>query len=266
MEEIYEATIGLLKPPSEDQMKALREQGWELENTGDGPCIVQQFESRIDAHTAVAALLGTAQHRRLEGEYDYASVLIIKAGPPGEESKTAKDFDDGDAFLFNTLDKEDKQRLAVEILERRHGVSPQAVYGEYLVNAFQLQRVQVMKNAVATSAEVNRHLGVWRFLGWIVGPLLVLTSAASYFFLWEMLKHVEDQGLNGWQLVVLIFVLALMAVSPATLLLIGRPLQGLDAWSPSKLDKDADTPPTDPAKDSAGGTNKEEPDAAPAAS
>ena len=56
--------------------------------------------------------------------------------------------------------------------------------------------------------------------------------------------------INGWEMAVLAFVFALMAVSPATLLLIGRPLKGLDEWSPSKYEKKTDeAAKEEPAKD-----------------
>jgi hypothetical protein len=49
---------------------------------------------------------------------------------------------------------------------------------------------------------------------------------------------------------VLVFVFALMAISPATLLLIGRPLKGLDEWSPNKQEKKAEeAAKEEPAKD-----------------
>lgn len=70
-------------------------------------------------------------------------------------------------------------------------------------------------------------LGVPTFLGWTVGVSLTLTACA--------LVLVWFGKLNGPEVALLAFVFALLAVSPATLLLLGRPLKGIDNWDPNAL-------------------------------
>jgi hypothetical protein len=97
-----------------------------------------------------------------------------------------------------------------------------------------------MKKAVDTAGEMNRHLMKWRELSGSVWPMLQVSSIIAAVFVLVSFALVFAGRISGWELAVLAFIFALMAVSPVTLLLIGRPLKGLDEWSPSKQEKKAE--------------------------
>lgn len=157
-----------------------------------------------------------------------------------------------DAALFAHLEVSERSGLAKQVIEQKHGMAAEQVRREALVNEFQTERVNLMKKAVITAGEVNLHLMKWRDLSGNVWPLLRLSSIIAGVFVLVSFALVFVGRISGWELAVLAFVFALMAVSPATLLLIGRPLKGLDEWSPSKQEKKADEAAKDePAKDKA---------------
>ncbi len=67
-------------------------------------------------------------------------------------------------------------------------------------------------------------------------------------FLLYAFNLVRDAKLGGAGLALVIFVLALFAISPAVLLLLERPLKGLDSYSPTGPAPAADpTPATEAA-------------------
>lgn len=145
-----------------------------------------------------------------------------------------------DAALFAHLDSGERPGMAMKILEQKHGMTSEQVMREGLVNNFQAERINLMKQAVATATEMNKHLEKWRDLSENVWPLLKASSIVAGVFVGVSLVFVFLGRISGWEMAVLAFVFALMAVSPATLLLIGRPLKGLDEWSPSKQEKKAE--------------------------
>ncbi len=155
-----------------------------------------------------------------------------------------------DAALFAHLDEVARPGLAKRILEQKHGMTSEQVRREGLVNGFQEQRVNLMKEAVASATEVNKHLERWRALSDHVKPFLKTSSIVACVFVAALFVLLFIGRINGWEMAVLAFVFALMAVSPATLLLIGRPLKGLDEWSPSKQEmKTEEAAKEEPAKD-----------------
>lgn len=154
--------------------------------------------------------------------------------PPADPSAAAPD-KGYDAWLFKQLDGEGRSLRAGEILDQRKTLSEKQI-------EFEEQRVLLMKQAVASAIEVNRHLWTWRGLAWCVPVLLLGTLLATFNIAYRLLDKV--QNIDGWQLAALLFVLALVAISPATLLLIGRPLKGLDEWNPGKVEAAAEAPDT----------------------
>lgn len=138
-----------------------------------------------------------------------------------------------DAALFAHLDDAERPKLAKSILEQKHGVSNDQ-------SKFQEQRLELVKQAVVSATEVNAHLKAWTTLSQKVVPFLIGSSIAVAVFVALLFVLVANKHINGWEMAVLAFVFALMAVSPATLLLIGRPLKGLDEWTPNKQEKQAE--------------------------
>ncbi|MCC3294273.1 hypothetical protein LJ756_06515 [Arthrobacter sp. zg-Y411] len=251
-DESFQGVVKMAQAPSSASLALYEKEGWRLESGDTGLQLVQNFKTRSEALSAMARLLAesadnpTAMPNLATTPSDLTELLVIPLNPGGETLPPARTFDDGDAFLFEALNPDTQQQVAGDILKRRHGLSPQTVFGEFLVNDFQHQRVRLMEQAVNASEEVTRHLKSWRTLAKSAVPLIILTNAAAFFFLWKMLGLVGQDKINGWELAILIFVLALMAVSPSTLLLVSRPLEGLDTWSPSKLNGEPE-PSQEPA-------------------
>lgn len=155
-----------------------------------------------------------------------------------------------DAALFAHLAEGDRPTLAKQILELKHGMTTEQLWAERLVNLFQYERINLMQQAVATARETNLHLERWRDLSKDVSKTLEVSSKIAVVFVLLLFGLVFIGRISGWEMAVLVFVFALMAVSPSTLLLIGRPLKGLDEWSPSKQEKKAEeAAKEEPAKD-----------------
>lgn len=157
--------------------------------------------------------------------------------------------------LLAHLEPEERRAIAVRLLEQQGGLSEQQMRSETLANDFQLQRVILMRQAVAAAAESNQHLRAWRELSKKVVPFLVATTVFGVMLVLVALDLVRQGKLDGLETALLVFIFAIMAVSPATLLLIGRPLEGLDKWRPGSTEKETGKPET-----AAGGvTDKEKP-------
>lgn len=149
-----------------------------------------------------------------------------------------------DSALFAQLNDDKRSQLAERILEKQHGLDQSQLRADSLVGDFQAERVNLMKQAVAAATETNEHLKTWKHLAHSVIPLLALSTIAAFIFIWNLFPLVASERMSGWEMAVVIFVLALVAVSPATLLLVGRPLKGLDEWGPGAQEKKAEEAPS----------------------
>lgn len=239
---------------------ALEAQGWWLEEQPAATFLVRKAETEEEAEELAAEIVnggnldgqeppaGQGARRSLSKDPANSTVYLeFKPDNGSQPAGTATVLDkDYDATLFARMesDKLSSATLAKRILKQRHGLSSQHADRESLANAFQEQRIELMEQAVASAKEVNAHLHTWGRLGQYVPVLLTGTVIASFVLVFRLLALLGTKTIDAWELVLLIFVLSLMAVSPATLLLIGRPLKGLDEWSPSKTAEAAagDTP------------------------
>jgi hypothetical protein len=152
----------------------------------------------------------------------------------------------------------EEQRLAreqqrVKRAEQRVALDVQRV--ERAVQQVELdkKRVAFAEKGVSMAGELVTQMGTWRSLArWGVG-ILVLTTLFSMVATALLLywlgpgNDIEDE----WVVIPLIFVLAVFAISPAVLLLLERPLEGIDKWMPGGS-----------AEDDAGDSAAEEDDAA----
>lgn len=175
-----------------------------------------------------------------ETQEEFAKKLVEYAASHRDRSAYGGSFDD--AALFAHLAESERPDLAKRILEQKHGISTAQAN-------FEEQRLGLMVQAVASAAEVNEHLKRWTTLSKVVVPFLIISSVVAAIFVYLLFGLVSADHINGWEMAVLAFVFALMAVSPATLLLIGRPLKGLDEWSPGKQEAKAEAAKEDPGKD-----------------
>jgi hypothetical protein len=93
-------------------------------------------------------------------------------------------------------------------------------------------RVDLANQAVNVAKELVKQAKRWRALSvWGVIFLVVVLLFAGYVVV-RLLDLVDDDKIDGWELAIGIFALALFAISPAVLLIRERPLQGLDQWMP----------------------------------
>lgn len=97
------------------------------------------------------------------------------------------------------------------------------------------QRLLLMAEAVMMSRAIRSQFSGWTKLASIVPWILGVSILLSSIFVFAGLFLVWQGRLNGLEMALLAFVFALIAISPATLLLIGRPLEGLDKWTPDAM-------------------------------
>ncbi len=95
------------------------------------------------------------------------------------------------------------------------------------------KRVDLAENGVALAGEALAHMQKWRSiadwgLAFLVATTVFSMAAAAYV----LLKLMPGKEVSDAAAPIIIFVLALFAISPAVLLLRERPLEGLDKWSP----------------------------------
>jgi hypothetical protein len=111
------------------------------------------------------------------------------------------------------------------------------------------KRVALAHEGVETAREMRRHMEKWRKLAglapWFLG---FTTTFAMLAIAYMVLKVLPDDDVADATVPIAIFALAVFAISPAVLLLLERPLKGIDEWVPgSKPATDAPAAPTPPA-------------------
>jgi hypothetical protein len=95
------------------------------------------------------------------------------------------------------------------------------------------KRVALAAKGVELAGEMFEQMKKWRSianwgLGFLVATTIFSMAAAGYV----LLKLMPAKEISDVAAPIIIFVLALFAISPAVLLLRERPLEGLDKWSP----------------------------------
>lgn len=148
--------------------------------------------------------------------------------------------------LFESLDKKAQADLALRWLEASAGISEDARRAASSAALESALRVERYREFTGLVRGLRKDRDVWRRLAPVAVGLLVAALVVGFLFSWIVLGKIGEPGLNGWEAALLIFVFALVAVSPAVLLLLERPLAGIDAWSPGPLKeppatKDKDT-------------------------
>lgn len=157
-------------------------------------------------------------------------------------------------ILLEAVDKDERKQVAKEMLlvrtarteEDRRLAEQQVELARQQARLVE-KRVYMAGQAIVFASESVEHMKKWRSIAdWGLRVLLVSVVfsilAVSYLLGW----HAEAENLNGVELALVIFALALFAISPAVLLLRERPLRGLDKWMPggsagdSKKDEPAD--------------------------
>lgn len=128
------------------------------------------------------------------------------------------------------------------------------VEGELYAKAVETEgkRNELLAQAVRAATTLNDQLDGWKVLrDWAIGLMVTGTVFAVVMTIW-LVNGRDLRSLEGYLLPILIFVFAVMAVSPAVLLLLGRPLAGIDQFLPGgkaeALEKAAEKPKADEAK------------------
>jgi hypothetical protein len=142
--------------------------------------------------------------------------------------------------LLNQLDDDDRQHVIHGLLRERVALRAQAVRRAAaearVVDAharYEGERVKHLAATIGGVAERVNHMKEWRRIAkWGVGILIATTAVAAWALRYLLTGPVEDGTMSGETFSLVVFVLALFAASPAMLLLLERPLKGLDSWSP----------------------------------
>lgn len=96
-------------------------------------------------------------------------------------------------------------------------------------------RADMAKASVEMAMAIKVQFEGWTKLAGKVPALLGWSIFVSCLFVAAGVWLVWQQRINGIELLVLLFMAILSAVSPAVLLLLGRPLKGLDSWTPDSV-------------------------------
>jgi cell division septation protein DedD len=118
--------------------------------------------------------------------------------------------------------------------------------------ALAVQRVKLAEEGVKLAGELYEHMRKWRAIAnWGIGILCATTIFSMLGVAYVLLKLMPDDKVSDVAAPIIVFVLALFAISPAVLLLRERPLGGLDQWSPggAGADGDAGDKENDPASE-----------------
>jgi hypothetical protein len=148
--------------------------------------------------------------------------------------------------LLDAIDDPDTRReLAVEMLqvrerlteadgrlrEARAELQEQRVRAAVQETELAKQHAALAEQGVKLIEEGRAQMAKWRSFADVGVTLLIFTTVISLVAAGYVLLQVDK--IDAWAAPVLIFVLALFAISPAVLLLNERPLKGIDAWMPA---------------------------------
>ena len=103
--------------------------------------------------------------------------------------------------------------------------------------AANVKRRQLVDQVMDANKRVLHSMDQWLDLAKRAPAILVGTLLASIALVIEAFDLTRNDKLDGLALAVIVFVLALFAISPAVLLLLQRPLAGLDKWMPGSTAK-----------------------------
>lgn len=141
-----------------------------------------------------------------------------------------------DVELLELAEGTGKSALAAQLLRARAGVPESAADLATQRVEFEKKRVEYLGKAIEYTSEYIEQRKRWRDISKWVPGLLVGTLAASLGLTVWLFCLLAAKAVDGWQAALIIFVLAVVAVSPAALLLLERPLAGVDSFQPPGSD------------------------------
>lgn len=142
-------------------------------------------------------------------------------------------------LLSQVTDRQTRSQLAQELLRVKAGIPATAglrTRQEQLEDqriAFEQQRTQYFARLVLQADEYIEQRKKWRELADQVPKILRWALIVSAVLTAGVFGLLLAHAIDGWQAVMMIFVLAVAAISPSVLLLVERPLAGIDAFQPS---------------------------------
>jgi hypothetical protein len=149
--------------------------------------------------------------------------------------------------LLDLADPDERPRLACDMLKVRANLTAadarvRVSHAELEATRVELEakrvalegrRVELAGEGVKTAEEMRRHMEKWRSLAgwapWFLATTTVFGMYAIYRILFELMPN---DKISDTAAPIAIFALAVFAISPAVLLLLERPLKGIDDWVP----------------------------------
>jgi hypothetical protein len=175
--------------------------------------------------------------------------------------------------LLELVTEEERPVLASHVLEVRANLtasdeSLRASHADLAAKRVELdarrvelegERVALAHEGIETAKEMRRHMVRWRKLAglapWFLAATTLFAMAAIGYMLVELMPGDDVSDVAA---PIAIFALAVFAISPAVLLLLERPLKGLDDWmpggKPSGEKDESGTSSGSSAKDGSGST------------
>jgi len=124
------------------------------------------------------------------------------------------------------------------------------------------QDVELKKELLKQQSQVTQlldefvnHAREWRHLANTGNSFLIYLTVFATAVTGFLAYLLFDGKLDAWAFPAAVFVLALFAISPAVLLIIERPLKGIDQWMPGGKPEDA-KPDSSSASSGDAGTSK----------
>jgi hypothetical protein len=151
---------------------------------------------------------------------EYVGSSPVDHEPPAERA-TWRGVDD--FVLFSYIDAEDQGRLAASILRARHGVQSDQAREQLHSNHEKITAARIEAAKV-----LQQSIDQWRKLAKLAPLFMVLTLLIAVAILAGGFLLAKWGRLDGYQFSVVILMSAVFVASPATLLLLERPLRGVD--------------------------------------
>lgn len=159
-----------------------------------------------------------------------------------------------EAELWGQISGFSRPGLAHQILKSRAGIAPhQLKVADEVVNLHK-QSVAQQAAVVDMLREFLNHLKKWTSLAETGRRMLWVTLVTGLLALGVMLFLTWDEKIADWALPLALAGLAVFIISPAVLLIVGRPLAGLDAWNPTGADRPDSEEDSEDSDDAGGGT------------
>ena len=129
-----------------------------------------------------------------------------------------------DLVLFTYIDAAERGRIAASVLRARYGIQ-----SEEARKQLESTRAEIAAVRVETAKALKQTIDQWRSLARIAPLFMAFTLLISIAILLGSFLLTKWGNLDGYQFSIVIFMSAVFVLSPATLLLLERPLRGVDA-------------------------------------